>query len=71
MIAGAVVRFVYIYTVPWSAKKAAIVDITASLEADAYKPAVGLIVPLHHTANAHVALEQGAVIGKVLVQAVD
>ncbi|SEI14884.1 NADPH2:quinone reductase [Rhizobium tibeticum] len=71
MIAGAVFRFVYIYTVPLSAKQAAIVDLTASLEAEAYKPAIGLIVPLHRTADAHIALEQGAVTGKVLVRVVD
>jgi len=71
MIAGAVFRFVYIYTVPMWAKQAAIGDITASLEADAYKPEIGLIVPLHLTAEAHIALEQGAVTGKVLVQVLD
>jgi NADPH2:quinone reductase len=71
MIAGAVFRFVYIYTVPLSAKQAAIVDITASLEADAYRPRIGLIVPLHRTADAHNVLEQGAVAGKVLVRVVD
>lgn len=71
MIAGAVFRFVYIYTVPLSAKQAAIIDITACLEAKAYKPVIGLIVPLHRTADSHTALEQGAVTGKVLVRVVD
>ena len=71
MIAGAVFRFVYIYTVPLLAKQAAIIDITACLEAKAYKPVIGLIVPLHRTADSHTALEQGAVTGKVIVRVVD
>lgn len=71
MIAGAVFRFVYIYTVPLSAKQAAIIDITACLEAKAYKPVIGLIVPLHRTADSHTALEQGGVTGKILVRVVD
>ena len=68
MIAGAVFRFVYIYTVPWTAKQAAITDITASLKAGAYKPRIGLVVPLHRAAEGHTALEQGSVVGKVLIK---
>jgi len=68
MIAGAVFRFVYIYTVPMPAKLAAIEGITACLKADLYRPRIGLIVPLQRTAEAHLALEQGAVTGKVLVR---
>jgi len=68
MIAGAVFRFVYIYTVPWEAKQAAIADITACLEADAYRPMIGLTLPLHQTAAAHIALEGGTVVGKALIQ---
>lgn len=71
MITGAVFRFVYIYTVPMSAKQAAILDITAGLEVGAYKPLIGLIEPLHRTSDAHIALEQGAVTGKALVRVVD
>lgn len=71
MIGGAVFRFVYIYTVPAEAKQAAIADITAALEANAYTPRIGLVVPLCRTAEAHLALEQGAVTGKVLVQLAD
>jgi NADPH2:quinone reductase len=71
MIAGAVFRFVYIYAVPLAAKQAAFVDITASLEASTYNPRIGMIVPLHRTADAHLALEQGTVTGKVLVRVID
>jgi len=68
MMAGAVFRFVYIYTVPEEAKQAAIADITACLEADAYRPTIGLTLPLHKTAEAHIALERGTVVGKVIIQ---
>lgn len=71
MIAGAVLRFVYIYTVPKEAKQAAIADITACLEANAYHPLIGLTLPLNQTAEAHTALERGAVVGKVIIQIVD
>lgn len=71
MIGGAVFRFVYIYTVALSDKQAAIADITAALEAGAYRPRIGLVVPLHRTAEAHLALERGTVTGKVLVQVAD
>lgn len=71
MIAGAVLRFVYIYTVPPAAKAAAIADINAALAAGAYAPGIGLIVPLHRTAEAHLALERGAVTGKALIQVID
>jgi NADPH2:quinone reductase len=70
MIAGAVFRFVYIYTVPMLAKLSAIEDITSCLEAGLYRPKIGLIVPLERTADAHLALEQRTVIGKVLVRVV-
>ena len=68
MIVNAAVRFVYVYTMPESAKRAAIEDITACLRADAYHPEIGLVLPLDRTADAHVAVEAGAVRGKVLVR---
>lgn len=67
---GAVFRFVYIYTVPWEAKLAAIEDIAACLEANAYHPRIGMTLPLQRTAQAHIALEKGAVVGKVVIQIV-
>lgn len=70
MKGGAVFRFVYIYTVPWEAKQAAIADITACLEASAYHPQIGLTLPLQQTADAHIALERGAVVGKVIIHLV-
>lgn len=71
MIAGAVFRFVYIYTVPAAAKVAAIADINAALAAGAYAPGIGFVVPLHRTAEAHLALEHGAVTGKALIRVID
>lgn len=71
MIANCAIRFVYIYTVPMETKKAAIVDITECLLANAYNPLIGLILPLNRTFEAHVAIETGAVAGKVLIQIVN
>jgi NADPH:quinone reductase-like Zn-dependent oxidoreductase len=67
MVHGCVLRFVYIYSVPQEAKIHAIRDITACLASGAYSPHVGLKVDLQKIAEAHQALEAGAVMGKVLI----
>jgi NADPH2:quinone reductase len=71
MLTNGAVRFVYVYTMPEAAKHAAVDDITACLRDDAYHPAIGLVLPLDRTADAHVAVETGAVTGKVLIQVAD
>jgi len=65
------VRFVYVYTMPASAKQAAIKDITDCLTAGAYHPEIGLILPLDRTADGHDAVETGAARGKVLIAVTD
>ncbi|MDX3933879.1 NADPH:quinone reductase [Stenotrophomonas sp.] len=67
MIHGCVLRFVYIYSVPKDAKNEAIKDISACLVSGCYKPHFGLKTKLENIADAHRALETGAVMGKVLI----
>lgn len=67
MKGGCVFRFVFIYTVPDIAKRAAIADITACLETGAYRPLIGLVLPLARIVDAHEAQEAGTVTGKILV----
>ncbi|GIJ45133.1 NADPH:quinone reductase [Virgisporangium aliadipatigenens] len=64
-------QFVLLYTMPVRAKEAAIADITAALRAGAIRtgPEAGLPLihfPLEQVAQAHAAVENGAV-GKVLI----
>lgn len=67
MIGGAVLRFVYIYTVPKEAKRAALADITACLNAGAYRPEIALRLPLDRIVEAHEAMESRRIPGKILV----
>ncbi len=67
MFEGFVFRFVFVYTMPEEARSEAIRDITACLKMGAYTPEVGLILSLSDIAVAHESLEQGKIIGKVLI----
>lgn len=71
MLVNGAVRFVYVYTMPTSAKQAAVKDITSCLTAGAYRPEIGLILPLDRTADGHDAVERGAAQGKVLIAVMD
>jgi len=62
-----VLRFVYIYSVPVAVKIQAARDINACLASGQYIPHIGMNVPLEKIAHAHLALESGSVMGKVLV----
>jgi NADPH2:quinone reductase len=64
-------QFILLYTVPEAAKRRAIVDVTAALAAGALRVGADAGLPLHRyplerTAEAHAAVEGGAV-GKVLI----
>jgi NADPH2:quinone reductase len=64
-------QFLLVYTLTKAAKQNAIDDITAALEAGALRVGQDAGLPLHHfpleqTAEAHRAVENGAV-GKVLI----
>ncbi|HEX7784512.1 MAG TPA: NADPH:quinone reductase [Sphingobium sp.] len=67
MIGGCVFRFVYIYNATREAKREATEAITACLKDGAYAPIIGLNVSLDAIAEAHDALDSGAMIGKALV----
>lgn len=71
MIVNGAARFVYVYTMPVAAKYAAVEDITACLRARSYHPEIGLVLPLDRTADGHVAVEKGAVQGKVIIRVAD
>ena len=62
-----VLRFVLVYNIPDEAKRRAIRDVTSCLARGAYRPTMGLTVPLEQIAQAHDALDARGVKGKVLV----
>lgn len=59
MLAGATLRFVYVYIMPEQAKAAATRDIGRALQAGLLVPKVGPIAPLSEIAAVHDAVEQG------------
>lgn len=64
-------QFVLVYTVPAAAKRQALRDVSTAVAAAAFRVGADAGLPLHHypldrTAEAHTAVEQGAV-GKVLI----
>jgi NADPH:quinone reductase len=61
------VHFVLVYTMGDHAHDVAIRDVTACLEAGAYRTHVGLRFPLARAADAHEAQDSGGVVGKILV----
>lgn len=67
MVSGCVFRFVYIYTVPARAKIDAACAINACLAANAYAPAIGMVVPLDRIAEAHQSQESARISGKIVV----
>jgi NADPH2:quinone reductase len=71
MRANACYRFVLVYTMPAAAKRAAVADVAAAVDAGVLRVGADAGLPLHRfplerTADAHAAVEDGAV-GKVLV----
>jgi NADPH:quinone reductase len=67
MLAGAVLRFVYVYGMPAQAHLVAASDINAALSTRTYRPVIGLRLPLDNIAKAHDAQDSGAVIGKIVL----
>ena len=61
------VHFVLVYTMGDHAHDVAIRDVTACLQAGAYRTHVGARFPLAEAAAAHEAQDSGAVVGKILV----
>jgi NADPH:quinone reductase len=67
MTKNAIVRPILVYTMPESAKAAGAVDVARALEEGALKPRVGARLALDGIAEAHAAVERGAVIGNVVL----
>jgi NADPH:quinone reductase len=64
---NAIVRPILVYTMPESAKAAGAADVTRALEEGSLKPRIGARWPLERVADAHTAVERGAVIGNVVL----
>ncbi|HTN98729.1 MAG TPA: NADPH:quinone reductase [Nordella sp.] len=67
MLRGYNFRFVLVYTMSEEAHKQAVREVTACLMAGAYRPAIGLRLPLERIIEAHEAQDSGQVIGKILL----
>lgn len=60
-------RFMLVYTMSEEAHRQAVRDVTACLTAGAYRPAIGMHLPLERIIEAHEAQDSGKVIGKILL----
>ena len=67
ILSGAAVRFFIVYELPPAARAAGIRDLTLWLEEGRLQHAIAATRPLERTAEAHELLEQGKVIGNVIV----
>ena len=67
LLAGVVLRWVFVYAMPEQAHQAAARDINAALAAGAYRPVIAHRLPLDQIAAAHDAQDSGAAVGKILL----
>jgi len=67
MVRGFVFRLVLVYAMPEQAHRDAVHAVNACLAAGAYRPVIGMRVPLDRVAEAHEAQESGKVVGKILL----
>jgi NADPH:quinone reductase len=68
MVKNVTVHGILVYTMPESAKVAAMAAITRALEEGALRPLIGARLPLERVVEAHMAVEQGTSIGNVVLQ---
>jgi NADPH:quinone reductase len=68
ILSGAAVRFFIVYELPASVRRRAIADVTQWLEDDRIRHTVAADYPLERIADAHEAVEQGRLIGNVVVK---
>jgi NADPH:quinone reductase len=68
IMSGAAVRFFIVYELPAAARERGIADLTRWLEEGRIQHAIGATLPLDRTVEAHELVEQGKVIGNVIVQ---
>ncbi len=69
MIRNLAVRFIFLPSIPEDAVRLAVKEVTACLTVGAYKPHIGMELPLDQIHNAHAAQEAGTVVGKILLKA--
>ncbi|MFT4198290.1 MAG: NADPH:quinone reductase [Pseudoxanthomonas sp.] len=67
MFGGYVFRFVFFYSIPDDALQSAVREISACVASGAYRPKIGLVLPLERIAQAHWAQESGNIVGKILL----
>ena len=68
IMSGAALRFFIVYELPPEARKRGVEDLTRWLEEARLRHTVAATLPLERTAEAHEFVEQGRVIGNVIVQ---
>jgi NADPH2:quinone reductase len=68
ILSGAAVRFFIVYELAPAARERGIADLTRWLEEGRLRHAIGATLPLERTVEAHELVEQGKVIGNVIVQ---
>ena len=67
MMQNAVVRTVFVYGMGAQAHADAVRDVTACLAAGAYRPVIGVRLPLDRVAQAHDAQDAGTTVGKIVL----
>jgi NADPH:quinone reductase-like Zn-dependent oxidoreductase len=67
ILSGAAIRFFIVYELPPAARAKGVAQLTAWLEAGALTHAIGATLPLAEIAAAHEVVEQGQVIGNVVL----
>lgn len=67
MAKGITLHTIYVYGMSREAHWAAVRDVTAALQAGAYRPRIGARFPLARTSDAHVAQDDASVTGKIVI----
>lgn len=68
ILSGAAVRFFIVYELPAAARERGVADLTRWLEQGRLRHAIGTTLPLERTVEAHEMVEQGRIVGNVIVQ---
>jgi NADPH2:quinone reductase len=68
ILSGAAVRFFIVYELPPEARARGIADLTRWMTENRLQHAIGAVLPLDRTAEAHELVERGTVIGNVVVK---
>jgi NADPH2:quinone reductase len=69
IMSGAAIRFFIVYELPSPARQQGIADLTRWLEADQIRHSIAAEYPLERIVDAHEAVEQGTVVGNIIVRA--